>query len=121
MAKSKIPDPMSRRHLIEKEMDPGAALAIAEAYLEAERCDEALAFLVKAEASDRIAEMRGHGRGIVGIQIGVAGLDGEVDAARHGEAGALHVVDQDGDLDAVRGRAAGPPRPGACFLHRPPF
>jgi hypothetical protein len=58
VANSKIPDPMNRRHLIEKEMDASSALAIAEAYLEEERCDEALVFFVKADAQERIAELR---------------------------------------------------------------
>ena len=49
-----IPDPLERRHLIERELPPEKALAIAEAYLAEERVWEAIAFLVKAGARDRL-------------------------------------------------------------------
>jgi hypothetical protein len=55
MAKMKIPDPMTRRHLIEKDSDAAHDLALAELYLEEGRAPEALAFLVKAGADDRLA------------------------------------------------------------------
>jgi hypothetical protein len=58
MAKKKHPDPLRRRHLVEQEMDPARALQIAEAYLEEDRALEAVAFLVKAEAQDRLVEVR---------------------------------------------------------------
>lgn len=48
MAKSKIPGPLERRHLIEKDLDPSAAAKIASAYLEEGRNNEALEFLAKA-------------------------------------------------------------------------
>lgn len=54
MAKSAIPDPMVRRHLVEKEMEPDRALAVAEMYLAEGRASEAVIFLVKAGADDRI-------------------------------------------------------------------
>ncbi|MEN8160632.1 MAG: hypothetical protein ABFS41_11230 [Myxococcota bacterium] len=54
MAKPKIPDPLTRRHLIEGALDPAKARAIAEAYLEAERAQEAVAFLARAEAPDAL-------------------------------------------------------------------
>jgi hypothetical protein len=54
MAKSAIPDPLERRHLIERELAPEAALRIAEAYLAEERVWEAVAFLLKADARDRL-------------------------------------------------------------------
>jgi hypothetical protein len=54
MAKSAIPDPLERRHLIERELAPEAALAIAEAYLAEERVWEAIAFLLRAGARDRL-------------------------------------------------------------------
>ena len=58
MAGSKIPDPLKRRHLVESKQSPAQALAIAESYLEGGRTLEALAFLVKAGAHDRLAELR---------------------------------------------------------------
>ena len=54
MAKSAIPNPLERRHLIERALAPEAALRIAEAYLAEERVWEAIAFLLKADARDRL-------------------------------------------------------------------
>ncbi len=58
MAKSKIPGPLERRHLIDKTVDASKSLATAEIYLEAGRAMEALDFLSKARALDRLAELR---------------------------------------------------------------
>jgi hypothetical protein len=58
LARSKIPNPIERRHLIEKDLSAAQALAIAEAYLEQGRTLEALEFLRVAEAGDRLAELR---------------------------------------------------------------
>ena len=58
MAKAKIPDPLERRHLVEKELQPAQALVIADAYLAHERFVEAIDFLRIAKADDRIAELR---------------------------------------------------------------
>ena len=58
MAKSAIPGVLERRHLIEKEIGEAQALAMAEAYLAEDRLEEALAFLEKAGASERLAELR---------------------------------------------------------------
>lgn len=58
MAKSKIPDPMNRRHLVERELPQEQALAIAEAYLAEDRSCEAVDFLRLAGASERLAELR---------------------------------------------------------------
>jgi hypothetical protein len=57
MAKTIIPDPMARRHLAEKEMGAEQCLALADAYLEEGRAAEAVVFLVKANADDRIEEL----------------------------------------------------------------
>jgi predicted Zn-dependent protease len=54
MAKSNVPNSLERRHLIERELPAARALAIAEAYLEAGRCEEAVVFLGKAGAEDRL-------------------------------------------------------------------
>jgi hypothetical protein len=54
----KIPDPLKRRHLVEQKLDPKQALTLAEAYLEEGRIPEALEFLSKAEAMDRLRELR---------------------------------------------------------------
>ena len=58
MAQSKIPGPLERRHLIERELSADRALALAEAYLERGRTVEAVDFLAKAEAPERLAELR---------------------------------------------------------------
>ena len=54
MAKSLIPDPLTRRHLLEKDLDEAHAMKIAEAYLAEGRVDEAIDFLSKAGATDRL-------------------------------------------------------------------
>ncbi|MBW2272193.1 MAG: hypothetical protein JRG96_02900 [Deltaproteobacteria bacterium] len=58
MAQSKIPNPLARRHLIEKEFDAASALAVAEAYLADARKVEALDFLAKAGATDRLTALQ---------------------------------------------------------------
>jgi hypothetical protein len=58
MAKSKIPDPLKRRHLIERELTPAQCLKLADAYLEQGRALEAVEFLRKAGAPDRLAALR---------------------------------------------------------------
>ena len=59
MGKSKLPGPIERRHLIERELSTAQALRYAEAYL-AEGLDvDAVSFLVKAEATDQLAALRG--------------------------------------------------------------
>ena len=58
MAKSKIPNAIERRHLIERDLKPAQALRYAEAYLAEGRDQDAIDFLVKAEASDELAAMR---------------------------------------------------------------
>jgi len=54
----KIPDLMKRRHLVEQKLDAKQALAVAEAYLSENRVAEALEFLTKAGADDRLREVR---------------------------------------------------------------
>lgn len=58
MAKSKIPNPLERRHLVEKELPAAQALAIAEAYLADDRRDEAVDFLAKAGETERLGALR---------------------------------------------------------------
>jgi hypothetical protein len=58
VARSKIPDPLARRHLLERDLAPAQALAIAEAYLAEGRQVEAVEFLAKAGAGERLAELR---------------------------------------------------------------
>jgi hypothetical protein len=57
VAHNKIPDPMARRHLLEKSMDAKQALALADAYLAEDRPWEAIAFLVKAGDSERLEDI----------------------------------------------------------------
>jgi len=58
VAKSKIPGPLERRHLIERDLSAAQALRYAEAYLEEGRDQEAIEFLVKAEAEEQLEAMR---------------------------------------------------------------
>ncbi len=58
MARSKIPDALERRHQIERELPPEKALQMAEAYLEEGRSVEAVEFLRKAGAAERLGELR---------------------------------------------------------------
>jgi hypothetical protein len=58
MARTAIPDPLERRHLVEKELPAAQALAIAENYLAQDRCLEAIDFLRIAKAADRLAALR---------------------------------------------------------------
>jgi hypothetical protein len=58
MAKSKIPDPLERRHLVERELPPAQSLRLAEAYLAEGRTLEAVDFLRKAGEKERLATVR---------------------------------------------------------------
>lgn len=58
MARTQIPDPLTRRHLVERELPQAQALQIAEAYLAEGRRGESVDFLRKAGAADRIAALR---------------------------------------------------------------
>jgi len=54
---AKRPDPLKRRHLIEADLAPAEAAAIAEDYLADERVVDALPFLEKAGDRDRLAAL----------------------------------------------------------------
>ena len=68
MAGLKLPDPLSRRHLLEGDLEPAKALALAKAYLEDGREVEAVDFLAavlaavgpdsNAEASEALCELQ---------------------------------------------------------------
>ena len=58
MARGKIPNPLERRHLVERDLPEAQALAVAEAYLAEERSAEAVDFLRLAGAEERLAELR---------------------------------------------------------------
>jgi hypothetical protein len=58
MAKSVIPSPLERRHVLEGRLDPTRAARIAEAYLAENRSVEAIAFLALAGAEDRLDSLR---------------------------------------------------------------
>ena len=57
MGKSKIPGPLERRHLIERELDAAHAKRIADAYLEEDRKVEAIDFLEKAGAEEELESL----------------------------------------------------------------
>jgi hypothetical protein len=58
VARGRIPDPLERRHLVERDLAPAQAEKVAEAYLAESRCLEALAFLGQAGAQERLAGLR---------------------------------------------------------------
>ena len=62
MARSKIPGPLERRHLIERDLAPAQALKTAEAYLAEGRVLEAVEFLAKAGDQERLRELRRQAR-----------------------------------------------------------
>lgn len=58
MAKSAIPDPLKRRHLLEEALDPARCLAVADAYIAEGRICEAVTFLAKAGDRGRLEALR---------------------------------------------------------------
>jgi hypothetical protein len=58
VARSKIPGPLERRQLIERELAPAHALKTAEAYLAEGRVLEAVEFLAKAGDEERLEAVR---------------------------------------------------------------
>ncbi len=58
MAKTKIPGPLERRHLIERDLSVAQSQRIADAYLEQGREIEAVDFLRKAQAKQALDELR---------------------------------------------------------------
>ena len=58
MPKSRMPDPLRRRHLLESELPKAEAAAVADAYLAEGRSLEALGFLAKAGDRDRLRAIR---------------------------------------------------------------
>jgi hypothetical protein len=57
LANLKLPDPLSRRHLLDGDLEPAKAFALAQAYLEDDREVEAIDFLAAA-GPDSNAEAR---------------------------------------------------------------
>ncbi|MDE0886012.1 MAG: hypothetical protein OSB70_10810 [Myxococcota bacterium] len=57
MAKTTIPDPIKRRHLIEQDLGEAQCLALADAYEAEGRTFESLQFLEKAGAKERLTEL----------------------------------------------------------------
>jgi hypothetical protein len=80
LAKTKLPDPLSRRYLLESELDPAKARALADAYLEAGREIEAIEFFARAGAEEPLRALQGAaiGRGDVFLmKMASAALDEE--------------------------------------------
>lgn len=80
MAKTKLPDPLSRRYLLESELDPAKARALADAYLEAEREIEAVEFFARSGGEEplRALQAAAIGRGDVFLmKMASAALDEE--------------------------------------------
>ena len=59
MARTKLPDPLARRYLLESELDPAKARALADAYLEAGREIEAIEFFARAGAEESLRALQG--------------------------------------------------------------
>lgn len=57
MARTKLPDPLARRHLLEAALEPAKAQALADGYLALGREIEAIDFLVKAKADAKLAAL----------------------------------------------------------------
>jgi len=57
MAQSKLPDPLAKRHLLETDLEPAKAKALADAYLALGREIEAIDFLKQARAVDALAAL----------------------------------------------------------------
>lgn len=57
MARSKLPDPLAKRHLLEASLDAGKARALAEGYLSLGREIEAIDFLRQAGATDALESL----------------------------------------------------------------
>lgn len=79
MAKSVVPGALERRHLIVKDIGEAQAEKIAEGYLEEDRLEEALVFLEKAGATERLVELRASASaaGDAFLLRGAAGAMGE--------------------------------------------
>lgn len=58
MAKSQIPDAIERRHLVDRDLKPAQSLRYAEAYLAEGRDQDAIEFLVKADATEQLEALR---------------------------------------------------------------
>ncbi len=84
MAKSKIPDPLKRRHLVEQELESSQSQAIAELYLQDGRVQEAIDFLAMADSEEPLQalaeEAVAKGDAFLLKQLGVA-LKRDFDAA----------------------------------------
>lgn len=57
MARTKLPDPLARRHLLEAELEPVKAQTLADGYLALGREIEAIDFLVKAKAEAKLVAL----------------------------------------------------------------
>jgi hypothetical protein len=58
VAGSRTPNPLERRHLVERELAPAPAQKLADAYLAEDRVLDALDFLVRAGDEQRLRELR---------------------------------------------------------------
>ncbi len=83
MAATRLPNALVRRHLIEKELSAAHALRLGEAYLAEERVVEALVFLRKAGAADRLRAIAEQAKldGDVFLMRQVAAITGEAPSA----------------------------------------
>jgi hypothetical protein len=85
MARPVLPNALARREWLEQPLDAARALGVAEAYLAEDRASEAVAFLTKAGATERLAALRDEA-----IASGDAFLLKEVCRALGAEASAVH-------------------------------
>ena len=100
MAKTKHPDPLSRRHLLEREIEPSKASAIAKAYLDEGREIEAIDFFAKLEdrgALEKIQSVAVERGDVFLMKAASAGLGEEPSAERWKKLG-----ERAGELGRVR-------------------
>jgi Flp pilus assembly protein TadD len=114
MARVKTPDPLKRRHLLEEALAPARAVAIAEAYVAEGRRFDALAFLKKADARERLRELLAEAvtEGDLFLAREVAALLGEPPDARTWNALAAAAEAAGRDRDAAEARRLAAARSG---------
>jgi Flp pilus assembly protein TadD len=114
MARAKTPDPLKRRHLLEEALPPARAVAIAEAYLAEGRRFDALAFLAKADARERLRALLGEAvtDGDLFLAREIAALLGEPPDARTWNALAAAAAAAGRDRSAAEARRLAAARSG---------
>lgn len=106
MARSKLPDSLAKRHLLEGDLDPARARALGEACLEAGREIDAVAFLGAAGAREALLSLQeqASARGDVFLMRAASGALGEEPASETWKALAETASAAGRDADAETAR-----------------